>query len=104
MSGMAEYALPLFALIDRSKIDLGQPLPESLAEQLRLYLQQDLGIGALSARLMVLGDEPYLILEGVASDSVPALLSLADVQRTQLFRYERTDEATVNLVPVNVRI
>ena len=104
MSTETEYAIPLFALIDRSKIDLSQPLPEALGEQLQLFLEQQIGIDLISAQLAVLGEEAYLILHGVAEKSLPALCSLVDVQRTQLFRYERADTDTVSLTPLNVKI
>jgi len=104
MSGAAEYAIPLFALIDRGKVDLEQPLPESLAEHLAMFLQARFGIESLSPHLFLLGDEAYLILHQVPETSLPALCSLVDVQRTQLYRYERTDQDTVTLTPLNVKI
>jgi hypothetical protein len=38
MSQTGQYAIPLFALINRSKVDLSQPLPEALGEQLAGFL------------------------------------------------------------------
>lgn len=104
MSSTSQYAVPLFSLIDRGKVDLSQPLPESLAEQLALYLEGSFGIQSLSAQLLLFRDEPFIVLYGVAADSLPALCSLVDVQRTQLYRYERDDEETVTLTPLNVKI
>jgi len=104
MSGPAEYAIPLFALIDRGKVDSSQPLPESLGEQLALYLQARFGIESLSPQLISYGDDAYLVLHQVPEKSLPALCSLVDVQRTQLYRYERTDQDTVTLTPLNVKI
>ena len=104
MSGFGEYAVPLFSLIDRSKVDLNQPLPESLGEQLALYLQAKFGIESLSPQLYQLGDQAYLVLHQVPDNCLPALCSLVDVQRTQLYRYERTDQDTVTLTPLNVKI
>jgi len=104
MSGPAEYAIPLFALIDRRKVDLAHPLPESLGEQLAGYLNNQFGIESLSPQLIRLGDEAYLVLHQVPESSLPALCSLVDVQRTQLYRYERRDQDSVILTPLNVRI
>lgn len=104
MSGTGEYAIPLFSLIDRKKVDLGQPLPEELGEQLALYLEARFGIRALSTNLLLLGEDPYLVLLGVSSDCLPALCSLVDVQRTQLFKYERTSPEEVTLTPLNVKV
>ena len=104
MSEVAEYAIPLFALVDREKVDLTQPLPESLAEQLSLYLDGQLGIKSLSSQMFVLDGEPYLVLFGVPGESLVPLCSLVDVQRSQLFRYERTNQDVVTLTPLNVKI
>ena len=104
MSSHGEYALPLFALVDRNRLDLRRPLPETLGDQLGLYLQEQFGIQSLSAQLLMFRDQPFLVLHHVPAASLPALCSLVDVQRTQLFRYERADEATVTLTPLNVRI
>ena len=104
MTGDSEYAIPLFSLVDASKVDLSRPIPEELAEQLGLYLEGRLGIKALSHNVLLLEDTPYLILHGLEADSLPSLCSLVDVQRTQLFRYEREDEQTVLLTPLNVKI
>lgn len=104
MNEAAEYAIPLFALVDASKVDLNQPLPEELGEQLGLYLEGQFGIKALSTQLLVLEQQPFLILHGVDSGSLPALCSLVDVQRTQLFRYQRADQDSVTLTPLNVKL
>ena len=104
MSDPAEYAIPLFALIDASKLDLDQPLPEELAEQLAMYLERRFGIKSLSAQFVVLEQQPFLVLHSVESASLPALCSLVDVQRTQLYRYERADQETVTLTPLNVKL
>jgi hypothetical protein len=104
MSETGQFAIPLFALIDKSKVDLSQPLPESLGEQLGLYLEGQFGIKSLSTRLLVFREDPFLVLHDVPQDCLPQLCSLVDVQRTQLFRYERTDESTVTLTPLNVKV
>jgi hypothetical protein len=104
MSQTGQYAIPLFALINRSKVDLSQPLPEALGEQLAGFLNAQFGIEALSSQFLKLGEEAYLVLHDVPHSSLPALCSLVDVQRSQLFRYERSDQDTVTLTPLNVRV
>jgi len=104
MSNPAEYAIPLFALIDSSKIDLDQPLPDELGEKLGIYLEGQFGIRSVSAQLVILDQQPFLVLHAVESGSLPALCSLVDVQRTQLYRYERSDQDTVTLTPLNVKL
>ena len=104
MSRSDQYAIPLFALIDHSKVDLEQPLPETLGDQLAHYLNTQFGVESLSSQLVRLGAEAYLVLHEVPASSLPALCSLVDVQRTQLFRYERSDEQSLTLTPLNVKI
>lgn len=104
MSEAGQYAIPLFSLIDKAKVDLDQPLPESLGEQLALYLEGRFGIKSLSSRLLLFREDPFLVLHDVPGECLPQLCSLVDVQRTQLFRYERADESTVTLTPLNVKI
>ena len=104
MSGHSEYAIPLFALVDRSRIDQRQPLPELLGEHLARYLEQQFGIESLSEQLLLFKNEPFLVLHHVPESSLPALCSLVDVQRSQLYRYERSDQETVTLTPLNVKI
>lgn len=100
----SSYAVPLFALVDRRKVDPDRELPESLAEQLRLWLGQECGVHSLSARFVRAGSDAFLVLQGIPPESLPALCALADVQRTTLFRYERPDEETVRLTPVSVKV
>jgi hypothetical protein len=75
-----------------------------LANSLPVSLTPKFGIEALSSQFLKLGEEAYLVLHDVPHSSLPALCSLVDVQRSQLFRYERSDQDTVTLTPLNVRV
>ena len=56
-SERGNYALSLFALVDRSKVDdANQQLPE-LAEQLQAYLGGNMGIEILDSRIEQLGGD-----------------------------------------------
>lgn len=98
----ANYALPLFALVDRGKVDLQSPQLPELAENLYRYLAISINLDALDSRIEMLGDEPYLVLNGVAPASLPPLLALADVQKSQLFRYHRESSEQASLTPLAV--
>jgi hypothetical protein len=100
----SQYAVPLFSLVDSGKVDLSQPLPEELGDQLAAYLQKAFGIESLSTRLLMFQEEPFLVLFGVPEPSLAPLCALVDVQRTQLFRYERTDTETATLTPLSVKV
>lgn len=96
------FALPLFSLVDARKVDLGsRQLPE-LAEQLGAFLESQHGVRALDWRIEVLGGGPYLVANGVASDALPALFALADIQKCQLYRYRRTSEEEAELKAVAI--
>lgn len=96
------YALPLYGIVDRHKIDLNSPQLDELAEQLRAYLEVKIGIAVLDSRIEVLGRDPYLVLNGMAEPSLPKLFALADVQNTQVFGYRRNTEGEATLTPLAV--
>lgn len=98
----SNYALPLFALIDRAKVDLASPQLPELGEHLVGFLGGRFALDVLDGRIEILGEEPYLVLNGVAAASLPGLFALADVQRTQLYRYRRDSEQAATLVPVAI--
>lgn len=98
----ANYALPLFALVDRKKVDLDSPQLPELAEKLEVYLRDHLKIELLDGRIEQLGDEAYLILNGVSTASLPPLCALCDVQKVQLCRYRREDAESATLIPIAV--
>jgi hypothetical protein len=104
MSRVSHYAIPLFALVDRSKVDTARPLPDELGDHLAAYLQGGFGIESLSAQLIQLDGGFYLVLHEVPDTSLAPLCALVDVQRTQLYRYARSDQAAVTLTPLNVRV
>ena len=96
------YALSLFALVDRTKVDTGHAQLPELAEQLQAYLVAKIGLDVLDCRVEQLGEGTYLILNGLANRSLPALFALCDVQKTALFRYHREDESSATLTRLAV--
>lgn len=98
------YAIPLFALVDPAKIDVDVGLPDSFADQLQAYFEAVLKIRALSFQFITARGEPYLVISGLEQDSLPALFSLADVQKTTLFKYDKPDMQTVVLTPLAVKV
>jgi hypothetical protein len=98
------YALPLFALIDRAKVDLDQPIPDELAEHLAAYLSGSFGIQSLTANAVAAADQIFLVLHGVPQDSLPALFSLVDVQKTELYRFERPEPEQIRLTPLRLKV
>ena len=101
---MRSYALPLFALIDRAKVDLSRPIPEELGEQIQGWLAAQCRIHALHAKVLVPHQaEPLLVLLGVEPNSLPALCALAEVQRCTLSEYQRAGEDRFTLIPLSVK-
>lgn len=96
------YAIPLFALIDRGKVDPSKPIPDELADHLHAYLDKQFGIRALAGKIVLLQERVLLVLQALDEKTLPALLALADVQKTQLFRYQREEDDTVTLTPIGI--
>ncbi len=97
------YALPLYSLVDKAKVDPRSPQLQELAERLGGYLAASLGINSLHARVEFADKEPMLILHGVEAAALPRLFALADVQRTQLHEYNRDGEDHFTLRPLAVK-
>ncbi|KAF0094090.1 MAG: hypothetical protein E1N59_2348 [Puniceicoccaceae bacterium 5H] len=101
---MDNYALPLFALVDRHKVDLNSSQLPQLAEQLQLYLEAQVGLKALDCRIEILQPTKALfVLNGVEEDSLPQLFALADAQGAPVFRYQRSASDEVTLTPLGVK-
>jgi len=95
------YALPLFSIIRKPT---GEPerLPDELADQLQAYLEKQFSIKCLAVKFIWVKGEPYLLMQELQKESLAPLCSLADVQKTTLFRYERRGEDEASLTPVVV--
>lgn len=102
MDERENYAIPLFALVDRSRVDLRSPQLPELAENLLGFLQSQFSIDVLDCRIEQLGGETYLLLNGTAKAALPRLLALADVQRTTLSRYQRDSADVATLIPLAI--
>ena len=102
-SGTSNYALKLFALVHRERVDPGRAQLEELALNLHGFLGHKLGLEVLDVRIEHLAREPYLVLNGVPASGLPKLLALADVQRTQLFAYHRDSAEKATLTPLAVK-
>jgi len=96
----AHFALPLYSLIRKPEKADEKSLPDALADQLQGYLENSFNIKCLSAKFLIVKEEPYLLLQEVEKESVPALCSLADVQQSTLLKYERKGEDEATLTPV----
>lgn len=103
MPDTANYALPLFALVDREKVDLASPMLPELAEQLQRFFASRFDLESLDARIEVLAKEPYFVLNGVPPSGLAKLFALADVQSAQLFSYRRDSAEEATLTPLAVK-
>lgn len=101
-----DLALPLFALIDRKKVDPEKSDLARLAEQLGEHLMTAHGIVHEAAAIE--GGEArggagelYLVLLGVPRESWPAFLALAEVQRAIPFVFRSEEDGRFSLHPLN---
>lgn len=97
------YALPLHALVDKTKVDPRSPQLPDLAERLGGFLAVNLGIDSLHTQIELADNEPMLILHGVEDVALPRLFALADVQRSRVYSYARTGEDQFTLRPLAVK-
>ncbi len=84
------FALPLFSLVDRKKIDPETSDLRGLAAQLEKFLAHNFDVTAGTVSIEGVAQnageiELFLLLADVPAESWPALMALADVQKTQLF-------------------
>lgn len=84
------FALPIFSLIDRSKVDPNASDLQGLAAQLSRYLAEQLSIQHAVASIegvkTAAGEiDLYLLLTEVPQESWPALLALVNAQQATLF-------------------
>ncbi|MDR2863030.1 MAG: hypothetical protein LBV54_04025 [Puniceicoccales bacterium] len=97
------FALPLFALVDRHKIDPDTSDLLGLSQQIGHYLLHNFSIehggvsieGVHGAGGTV---DLYLVITEVSQESWPALFALADVQKTRLLLCEFPDDGTGRFV------
>lgn len=99
---MDNYAIALYSIVDARKVDLRSPQLPQLAEHLGAFLTVKHQISALDWRIEVLGEGPYLIANAVSPESLPAFFALADVQKTQLYRYRRNRAEQAELIAVAI--
>lgn len=84
------FALPLFSLIDRSKVDPNASDLQGLAAQLSRYLAEQLSIQHTVASIEGVKNaaeeiDLYLLITEVPQENWPALLALVNAQQTTLF-------------------
>jgi len=101
-----DLALPLFALIDRDKVDPDRSDLAALAGRLGAHLETAHGIAheaiAIEGGTTASGTPAlYLVLLGVPQDSWPAFLALAEIQKSKPFVFRREgDEGRFSLHPL----
>ena len=103
-----DLALPLFALIDRQKVDPDKSDLAQLAEQLGAHIGESHGIEHEAVAIEGgpgRGDSSalYLVLLGVPESSWPAFLALAEVQRAQPFAFRTDGSGRFTLHPLGKR-
>ena len=79
------FALPLWAIIDESKVEPGKSDTRMLAKQLGRWLKHNLAIEHKGTAIEVQGEEPMLIIAGVAQNQWAAMIALAQTQACGLF-------------------
>ena len=101
------FALPLFALIDRGKIDPNSSDLQGLAAQLGRYLAEQFTIRHAAVSIEGVRNaaeeiDLYLLLTEVPQESWPALLALVNAPQTTLFvcAFSEENPEQVTLTPL----
>ena len=82
------FALPLWSLVDRAKVEPGASDLRALARQLGKWLEHNFGVrhkGTVIEQPAEAGAEPLLVVAGVAQAHWPAMLALAQSQKASLY-------------------
>lgn len=101
-----DLALPLFALVDRQKVDPEQSDLAQLARHLAAHLADTLGIAHDAAAIeggAAGGGEAaslYLVLLGVPESSWPAFLALAETRGAKPFAFRADADGRFTLRPL----
>jgi hypothetical protein len=79
------FAIPLWAIIDEAKVEPGKSDTRMLAKQLGRWLQHNLDLVHKGTAIEPHGNEPVLIIAGVAQAQWATMIALAQSQQCSLF-------------------
>ena len=101
------FALPLWSVVDPAKVELGASDMRALARQLGKWLEHNFGIRHKGTVIEepdpgLPGAKPLLIVAGVAQAHWPAMLALAQTQRTELYVVVPDAEGRFSLHPLKL--
>ena len=101
------FAIPLWALVDRQKVDPKTSDLRGLARQLGRWLEHNHGVQHKGAAIEESdgaepGADPLLIVAGVPQVHWPAMLALAAAQRCTLYILVREADGSATLRPLSV--
>lgn len=101
------FALPLWSLVDPSKVEPGTSDMRALARQLGKWLEHNFGIRHKGTVIeepdaAQAGAEPLLVVAGVAQAHWPAMLALAQSQGCRLYVVVPDAEGRFSLHPLRL--
>lgn len=97
------FALPLWSVVDRDKVEPGASDLRSLARQLGKWLEHNFAVAHKGTVIeQPEGAEPLLIVAGVAQRHWPAMLALAQTQGTTLYVVVPDAEGRFSLHPLRL--
>lgn len=101
------FALPLWSLVDKSKVEPGASDMRALARQLGRWLENNFSIQHKGTVIEEPGAtnpdaEPLLVVAGVAQAHWPAMLALAQAQKTELYVVVPDADGRFSLHPLRI--
>jgi hypothetical protein len=84
------FALPLWALVDRSKVEVGKSDMRGLAKELGRWLQHNFdithkGVAIEEPAGAPPGEDPMLVVAGVPQEQWPIMIAIAQSKDCKLF-------------------
>ncbi len=101
------FALPLWSMVDRTKVELGKSDMRALARQLGRWLEHNFNIEHKGTVIeepdpSQLDTEPLLLVASVPEAHWPAMLALAQSQKSSLYIVVPDSEGRFSLHRLNV--
>ena len=94
------FALPLWAIVDESKVEPGKSDTRMLARQLGRWFSHNFNITHKGTTIEVGPDGPIFVIAGIAEAHWPAMIALAQAQACTLYLVLPTPDGNFQLKPL----
>jgi len=101
------FALPLWALVDRSKVEVGKSDMRGLAKELGRWLKHNFdithkGVAIEEPAGTAAGEDPMLVVAGVPQAQWPTMIAIAQSKECKLFLVLPNEHGRFTLKELNI--